>query len=58
MTSARPLDRALSVEKRSNTRTGSSELNTVTAVPSRMRVVFAAMAASTTSGAETEKSDR
>ena len=38
MTSARPFDTASSVAKRSKTRTGSSELSTVTAVPSRMRV--------------------
>ena len=37
ITSARPLETASSVEKRSKTRTGSSELSTVTADPSRMR---------------------
>ena len=33
MTSARPFDRAFTVEKRSNTRTGSSVLSTVTDDP-------------------------
>ncbi len=41
MTSARPFDIALSVEKRWKTRTGSSELSTVTAEPSRIRLVRA-----------------
>jgi hypothetical protein len=58
MTSARPFDRASTVEKRWNTRTGSSVLSTVTAEPSRIRLVRAAMAASTTSGAEMAKSTR
>ncbi len=49
---------ASTVEKRWNTRIGSSEDSTVTAEPSRMRLVRAAMAASTTSGAETAKSSR
>jgi hypothetical protein len=49
---------ALSVEKRSNTRTGSSVESTVTAVPTRMFLVRAAMAASTISGDEIAKSGR
>ncbi len=52
ITSARPFDRASSVEKRWNTRTGSSVLSTVTADPRRMRLVRTAIAASTTSGVE------
>ena len=56
--SARPLEAALSVENRSNTRTGSSDDSTVTAEPSRMRLVRPAMAPSTTSGAEIAKSGR
>ena len=51
MTSARPFDSASAVEKRWNTRIGSSELSTVTAEPSRMRSVRLAIAGSTTSGA-------
>ena len=58
MTSARPFEMALSVEKRWKTRTGSSVLSTVTADPSRMRSVLPAIAASTTSGAEIAKSAR
>jgi hypothetical protein len=58
VTSARPPEAAFSVEKRSNTRIGSSEDRTVTAEPSLMRLVRPAIAASTTSGAETEKSGR
>ena len=58
VTSARPFEAALRVEKRSNTRMGSSDDSTVTAEPSRMRVVRPAIAASTTSGAETTKSGR
>src|SRR5690242_20979894 len=38
-------------------RTGSSELSTVTADPRRMRCVCPAMAARTTSGAETARSE-
>ncbi|MCY1244058.1 hypothetical protein D9M72_571110 [compost metagenome] len=53
MTSARPLEMASTVEKRWKTRMGSSELSTVTADPSRMRLVRAAAAARNTSGAET-----
>ena len=51
MTSARPQESAFSVEYRWNTRTGSSELSTVTAEPRRMRSVRAAIAASTMSPA-------
>ena len=58
MTSARPFDAASSVANRWTTRTGSSELSTVTAEPRRMRLVRPAIAASTTSGAETAKSAR
>src|SRR5215471_11892201 len=56
MTSARPLEMALRVEYRWNTRTGSSELNTITAEPRWMRVVRAAMAARATSPAGIGKS--
>ena len=45
MTSARPLEIALRVEKRWNTRTGSSVLSTVTALPIWMRLVLAAISA-------------
>ena len=58
ITSARPLEMALSVENRSKTRTGSSVLNTVTAEPRYIRADLVAIAARTTSGAETEKSFR
>ena len=58
VTSARPFDAAFSVEKRSNTRMGSSDDSTVTAEPSLIRLVRPAVAASTTSGADTEKSGR
>ena len=58
VTSARPFEAALSVEKRSNTRMGSSDESTVTAEPSLIRRVRPAMAASTISGADTEKSGR
>ena len=58
ITSARPSETASSVEKRWKTRTGSSELRTVTAEPSRILRVCPATAASTTSGAETAKSAR
>jgi hypothetical protein len=53
MTSARPPERRSSVAKSWKTRTGSSELSTVTALVSRMRDVRSAPAASTTAGAET-----
>ena len=46
MTSARPLETAFSVEYRWNTRTGSSELSTVTDDPSLILLVLAAIAAS------------
>ena len=39
ITSARPFEAALSVEKRWNTRIGSSDDSTVTAEPSQMRLV-------------------
>jgi hypothetical protein len=58
MTSARPWLTASTVEKRWKTRIGSSELSTVTALPRWMRLVRAAIAASTTSGAEIAKSSR
>ena len=56
--SARPFEIASRVANRSNTRTGSSELSTVTVEPSRIRLVRAAMAASTSSGLVTAKSGR
>ena len=56
MISARPRDRRSSVANCWNTRTGSSELMTETALVSRIRVVRSAAAASTTAGAETAKS--
>jgi hypothetical protein len=49
MTSARPPDTAFNVENRWYTRTGSSELSTVTAEPRWMFSVRAAIAANTTS---------
>lgn len=52
MISALPFDRRSSVANCWNTRTGSSELSTVTALVSRMRSVRAAIAASTTTGAD------
>ena len=58
VTSARPLEAALSVENRWNTRIGSSEDSTVTAEPSQMRLVRVAIAASTTSGSDMAKSGR
>ena len=58
ITSARPFDTASRVEKRWNTRIGSSEESTVTAEPSLMRFVRLAIAASTISGDETAKSAR
>jgi len=51
MTSARPLEIAFSVEYRWKTRTGSSELSTVTAEPTWIVSVRAAIAASATSPA-------
>lgn len=53
MISARPLESRSRVTKSWNTRTGSSELSTDTALVSRMRFVSAAAAPSTTAGAET-----
>ena len=58
MTSARPFESASTVAKRWKTRTGSSELSTVTAEPSLIRLVRVAMPASTVSGEETAKSAR
>ena len=58
MISARPPEIRSTVANSSNTRTGSSELRTVTALVSRMRSVCAAIAASATAGAETAKSGR
>lgn len=58
ISSARPADKPSSVAKSWYTRTGSSELSTLTALVSRMRSVRAAMAASTTAGAEAAKSLR
>ncbi len=53
MISARPPERLSRVANCWNTRTGSSELSTLTALVRRMRVVSVAAAASTTAGAET-----
>ncbi len=50
ITSARPFEAASTVEKRWKTRMGSSELSTVTAEPSLIRVVRLAIAASTVLG--------
>ena len=58
ITSARPFDSASTVAKRWNTRTGSSELSTVTPDPRRMRAVRVAIPASTVSGVEIEYSGR
>ena len=58
MISARPPESRSTVANSSKTRTGSSELRTVTALVSRMRFVRTAAAASTTAGAETTKSGR
>jgi hypothetical protein len=58
MISARPPDSRSSVAKSWNTRTGSSELITDTALVSLIRSVRAAPAASTTAGADTAKSGR
>ncbi|MNL72156.1 hypothetical protein D3C87_1974190 [compost metagenome] len=52
MISARPLEIRSSVENCWNTRTGSSELSTVTALVSLMVFVLAAAAARMTAGAE------
>ena len=58
MTSARPPESRSSVANCWKTRTGSSELRTVTALLRRMRSVRAAAAARTTAGAEDAKSGR
>ena len=58
MISARPPESRSTVENSWNTRIGSSELSTVTALVSRIRFVRAAAAASTTAGVETAKSGR
>ena len=58
MISARPPESRSSVANSWNTRTGSSELSTVTALVSRICVVRSAAAASTTAGADTAKSGR
>lgn len=58
MISARPPESRSSVAKSWKTRTGSSELSTVTALVRRIFRVRAAAAARTTAGAETEKSGR
>lgn len=52
MISARPLEMRSSVENCWKTRTGSSELSTVTALVSRMFFVLAAAAASATAGTD------
>ena len=58
MISARPPEIRSTVANSSNTRTGSSELSTLTALVRRIRSVCAAIAASATAGAETAKSGR
>ena len=58
MISALPPRSRSSVAKSWNTRTGSSELSTLTALVRRMRRVRVAAAASTTAGDETAKSGR
>ncbi len=58
MISARPPETRSSVANSSKTRTGSSELRTETALVRRIREVRAAIAASTTAGADTAKSGR
>ena len=58
MISARPPERRSSVAKSWNTRTGSSELSTLTALVSRIRWCARRRPASTTAGAETAKSGR
>ena len=58
MISARPPDSRSSVAKSWKTRTGSSELSTLTALVSRMRSVRVAAPASATAGEETTKSGR
>jgi hypothetical protein len=58
MISARPFESRSSVAKSWNTRTGSSELSTETALVRRIVRVRWAAAASTTAGADTVKSGR
>ena len=58
MISARPPESRSIVAKSWNTRTGSSELSTVTALVSRIRSVRAAIAPRATAGEETAKSGR
>ena len=58
MISARPPEIRSSSANSWKTRTGSSELSTVTALERRMRSVRAAIAASAAAGAETRKSGR
>ena len=58
MISARPPESRSSVANSWKTRTGSSELSTVTALESRIVRVRSAAAASTTAGADTAKSGR
>ena len=58
ITSARPLESASTVAKRWKTRTGSSELSTVTPEARWMRSVCVAIPASTVSGAEIANSGR
>lgn len=58
MTSARPLDSASTVANRWNTRTGSSELSTVTPELRRIRLVRVAIPASTVSGVVIANSGR
>ena len=58
MISALPPESRSTVENCWNTRIGSSELRTLTALESRMLFVRAAPAASTTAGADTVKSGR
>ncbi len=53
MISARPPERRSSVAKSWKTRTGSSELSTVTALVRRMRSVVPAATASATAGEDT-----
>ena len=58
MISARPPDRRSTVAKLWKTRTGSSELSTVTALLRRMRSVCSATAPRITAGADDAKSGR
>ena len=58
MISARPFESRSSVANCWNTRTGSSELRTLTALVSRIVSVRSAAAASTTAGDDTAKSGR